>query len=229
MKILQNHWKNNIRIFAMKGSHSLLVAFFCANFAQAQSGTAGCGDPFVNHFGPWDYRTASKANLQIVENRHYGPGVESMTTPKTTMKHQMAGDVSYVLSAFPNHHRALITMVRLGEKYKSDPPPGTRLTVECFFDRAIRYRPDDTVVRSIYARFLNKNKRKDEALRQLELALSYAKDNPLSHYSIGTVYLELGEFERALAQAHTARAMGLQRPELENALKAAGHWKEPVQ
>lgn len=225
----KNHWINNIIKFALTGAHSLLAALFFANFAQAQSAESACGNPFVNHFGPWDYRTASKKNIDAVEDYHFGPGIESMTRPKTTMKHEMAKDVSYVLHVFPNHHRALMTMVKLGEKYKSDPPPGVTLSIDCYFDRAIRFRPDDTVVRSIYARFLNKNKRKDEAMRQLEMALTYVKDNPASHHTIGAVYLELGEFDRALTQAHTARAMGLQWPELENALKAAGHWKEPVQ
>lgn len=208
----------------------MLVALFFANFAQAQSVESACGNPFVsNNFGPWDYRTAPKKAIKTVEDFHFGPGIESMTRPKTTTMRNMAGDVTYVLRAFPNHHRALMTLVKLGEKYKSDPPPGADLSIDCYFDRAIRYRPDDTVVRSIYARFLNKNKRKDEAMQQLEMALSHAKDSPLSQYSIGTVYLELGEFDRALAQAHMARAMGLQWPDLENALKATGHWKEPVQ
>jgi Tfp pilus assembly protein PilF len=103
------------------------------------------------------------------------------------------------------------------------------LSLDCYFDRAIRYRPDDTVVRSIYAMFLNKKSRKDEAMRQLELAMPYANENPVSLHTIGTVYLELGEFDRALTQAHKARSMGLEWPALENALKAAGHWKEPAQ
>ncbi len=186
-----------------------------------------CGDPFHNHFGPWDYRTAKRENLQIVEKFHFTPGVESLTRPASTTYAAMAGDVGYTLYVFPNHHRALLTMTRLGERHKSDKPPGASFTIDCYFDRATRFRPGDTVVRGIYAQYLGKQKRKNDAMRQLEFAIQNAGDNPVSHYSIGTVFLELGEFERALLQAHKANAMGLQWRELEDALKKAGHWKEP--
>lgn len=204
----------------------LTSLLFCST-ALAQVSPAICGNPFENHFGPWDYRTARRADIEIVEKAHFTPGVESMTVPKNTMRRDMAQDVSYTLKVFPNHHRALLTMVRLGEKY-GDPPPGTRgMSIDCYFDRAIRFRPDDNVARSLYAQFLGKNNRKDEAMKHLEFALKQAEDKPISQYTIGTVFLELGEFDRALLQAHKAREMGVEWPELEQALKAAGRWKEP--
>lgn len=213
------------------GAVSALVFFAVLQFgikAIAQSPESICGNPFQNHFGPWDYRTARKEDLKIVEDAHFTAGIETLTRPKNTMRHDMAQDVSYTLKVFPNHHRALLTLVRLGEKF-GDPPPGTKgMSVDCYFDRAVRFRPDDTVVRGLYAQFLAKNKRKEEAMRHLDFALQKAAENPISQYTVGTVFLELGEFERALAQAHKARAMGVQWPELEQALKASGHWKEPT-
>ena len=100
-----------------------------------------CGNPFVNHFGPWDYRSASAHELRTVESVHFTPGVESMTQAATTVATRMAADVGYTLHVFPNHHRALITMVRLGEKQQSPQPLGAKFTVDCYFQRAVQFRP----------------------------------------------------------------------------------------
>lgn len=137
----------------------------------------------------------------------------------------MAQDVAYTLGVFPNHPRALLTMAKLSEKYKVDPAPAGTYTVDCWFDRAVRFRPDDTVVRSLYAQYLGKHGRKNEAIQHLEFAIKQAADNPMSQYNIGMVFFELGEFDRALAQAHKATSMGMQWPDLEKLLKASGHWK----
>ena len=185
-----------------------------------------CGNPFVNHFGPFDYRSATQSDRQLVERAHFTPGIESMTTPGTTTRREMAGDVAYTLAVFPNHHRALITMSRLAARYQSDPAPGTKMTVECWFDRAIRFRPDDTVARALYAQFLFKKNRKEEALQQLGIAETHAKDNPLSHYNLGLLYFEFGDFEKAGAQARIARDLGAPQTQLIDQLKAAGKWKD---
>ncbi len=158
---------------------------------------------------------------------HFTPGVESLTKPATTMANEMAGDVGYTLRAFPNHHRALLTMMRLGEKYKTDTPPAAGLSVECYFLRGVRFAPNDTVVRGLYARYLAKNNRADDAVRQLEAAATHANDNALTYYNIGLIYYELGRYDRALQAAHKARELGLQRQELADLLKRVNKWQEP--
>lgn len=196
--------------------------------AAQQAPPSECGNPFVNHFGPFDYRSASAEHKKLVENIHFTPGVESLTKPATTTTLMMAGDVGYTLHVFPNHHRALLAMERLGERHKSDTPPGAKFSIDCYFRRAILFRPDDTVARGLYARYLGKRGRKDEALGQLAISTERAKDNPLSHFNIGLLYMELGEPALALEREHAARAMGLQRPELEQALRRAGQWRDPA-
>ncbi|HSW03488.1 tetratricopeptide repeat protein [Aquabacterium sp.] len=198
--------------------------------AQVQAAPVGpCGDPFHNHFGPFDYRTAPMDIRGMVERPHFPPGVETMTKPSKTTYHYMAQDVAYTLHVFPNHHRALNTMMRLGERHKTDPAPGARYTVECYFVRGMQYKPDDTVVRSLYALFLTKQKRNDDAVRQLELASEYAKDNPLSHLNIGLLYFDLGRYDRALEAAHAALALGFTRTDLIDKLKGINKWTEPGQ
>ena len=194
----------------------------------AQSGPQACGNPFRNHFGPFDYRTAPAETRKLVEDYHFTQGIQTMTRPQNTMMHNMAVDVGYTLNVFPNHPRALLLMYRLSVRWKSDPPPGSGHTVECWFDRAIRFRPDDTVVRALYAQFLGRKNRRDDAMRQLSIAVEQAKDNPMSHYNIGLVAMEMGYTELALQQAHRALAMGFTRPELAEQLRSANAWVDPA-
>jgi uncharacterized protein (TIGR02996 family) len=192
------------------------------------TGPAACGDPFKNGFGPWDYRTADPKRKELVERFHFTPGIETMTRPVNTMMHDMAGDVEYTLNVFPNHHRALVTMRRLSERHRADPPPGTKRTVECWYDRAIRFSPDDNVPRVLYAQWLHGKGRRDDAMAQVDEAVRRAGENALSHFSIGLLLVEMGNLERALQQAHKARALGLQRPELENLLRRQNAWRDPA-
>lgn len=206
------------------------LVLLAAGSAQAQlDPSAGpCGNPFQNHFGPFDYRSAAKSDVKLVENVHFTPGVQSLTRPGTTTFERMAGDVGYTLHVFPNHHRALVVMGRLAERHKMDQPPGASYTLECYFHRAVRFRPDDTVARALYAQFLGKKGRKPEAVAQLKVADEFAKDNPLSHFNIGLLFMELGEFDLALTQAHKVKALGYDRPQLEQALRQAGKWRDPT-
>lgn len=197
--------------------------------AQAQTPTqGGCGDPFKNHFGPWDFRTARREDIQIVERVHFTPGIESMTKPVNTAMYDMAQDVAYTLRVFPNHHRALLTMQRLSEKHRADPPAGAGYSVECWYERATRFRPDDPVVRGLYAQWLGRKGRQEEADRQLQQALRHGKDSPLTQYNVGLVYFAIGMHDRALAQAHKAMAMGVPRTELVDMLKREGKWQDPA-
>lgn len=207
-------------------SGALLAIFGGAALAQAPD--PNCGNPFRNHFGPYDYRVAPPETKALVENVHFTSGVATLTKPATTMFSMMAQDIAYTLQVFPNHARALLTMERASERFRRDPPPGSNLTVECWYKRAVLYRPEDTVVRALYAQFLGRRKRIPEAGRQLALAAEQAKDSAMSLFSIGLVYVELGLHDKALPLAHRAQALGFPRQELVNALKAAGQWQEPL-
>ncbi len=80
----------------------------------------------------------------------------------------------------------------------------------------------------LYAQYLHKHKRTPEALAQLQVASDLAKDNGFTHYNIGLVYFEMGQYDLALAQAHKAKALGFDQPELAQMLTAKNQWKEPA-
>lgn len=210
----------------------VLVLVLAASPGQAQQAAvrggeapgSQCGPIYTAHYGPYDYRT-QRPSLKVVEDFHYTPPVQAALGGATG---PFGGDINYTLRASPNHHRALMSLVRWTERMKTDQTRGMEWPVECYFDRAIRFKPDDTVVRVLYAQFLHQRKRTADALRQLDAGVEHAGDNAFSHYNIGLMYLEIGSPEKALQQAHKAIAMGFPRQELAEQLKRAGQWQEPA-
>jgi tetratricopeptide (TPR) repeat protein len=208
---------------------ALLLALSAASSLRAQESAAGpCGTLQTATGGPWDYRIQRGENLSMVERHHFTAAVESLANGVTVTRENIASDIGYTLRAFPNHHRALAAMVRLSEQRKTNRPPTSEFTVDCYFERALRFTADDTVVRVLFASYLGKRGQKDLAIRHLELATEHAKDYAFSHYNIGLLYFELGMFDRALAQAHRAQQLGMTRPDLANMLKRENKWQEPT-
>ena len=198
----------------------LLIAAAPAAWAQG----AGCGS-LQNPYGPFDYRVERGDTLHVVERFHFTPQVEALVSGATG---KVGGDLDYTLRAFPNHHRALLSVMKLAEKMKSPRDPSMNYPFECYFERAIRFQRDDPIPRMFYATYLGKQGRLADAKRQLADADKMADDNPFTYYNIGMVYADLKLFDEALAEAHKAYKMGFPRPGLRDRLKAAGKWQEPT-
>jgi tetratricopeptide (TPR) repeat protein len=201
----------------------IVVAASVPALAQAPA-AMGCGS-LTNSYGPFDYRT-ERAKLKRVEDYHFNAGVESLIRGQSSSK--LGGDISYLMRTSPNHHRGLLSIVRLAQRERSPHPSDLQYSVECYFERAMRFARDDTIVRVIYAQYLQQLGRKEDAARQLDGALAFAGDNGFSHYNIGLAFFELGQYDRALEQAHKAAALGFERSELAEMLKRANHWKDPT-
>lgn len=191
----------------------------------AQVRVTGCGE-LGNGYGPFDYRTEFGEPKRLVEGAHFKPEIEALISGQFSDR-TAGGDIDYTLRAFPNHHRALIATMRLSEKEKTDKPAGMRYPVECWLERAIRYKPDDTIARMIYVTYLLKKGRTTDATGQLEVATSYASDDSFAHYNIGLLYFDLKNYDRSLEQAHKAMELGFSRAALREQLQAAGKWHDP--
>jgi tetratricopeptide (TPR) repeat protein len=200
---------------------SLLAASPPAS-AQAPS-PQSCGDLSNGDYGPFDYRKPHHM-LAGAERNHFTPKVERLISGES--RYDVGGDLSFLLVMYPNHARALMAMMRLGEKEKTEKPVGARYEVECYFERALRFRPDDNVVRMMYALYLSKRSRQAEAVQHLKQVVATAGDNPFTHYNAGLLYFELKEYELAAAQARAAEAGGFLRKDLIDKLKAVGKWTE---
>lgn len=189
----------------------------------AQGGEADCGS-LKNHFGPYDYRTATPDIKQAVEKHHFTPKVENLVGGETT--YTAGGDMGYTLSVFPNHHRALMALIKLAKKEKTNRPRDMGYTVECRFDRAERFAPNDATVKVLYGIYLLQIGQNQSGARKLEEAVALAEDNANIHYNLGLAYFELKDYDKSLASAHRAYQRGFQLPGLRRKLERAGKWKD---
>jgi tetratricopeptide (TPR) repeat protein len=211
MAILNNH-RNLVKVAA------LLVLQFCAAGGFAQTASGSCGS-LNNAYGPYDFRT-DKEKLPIVLGAHFTPEVETLLRGKTSTT--PGPDIDYTLRAIPNHPRALIAIINLGAKEGTSRPKGTNYSVECYLDRALRFRPDDNVARLIFADYLAKKNRIEESRKHLEVVVQSAGENAFSHFNAGMVYFAIKEYDKAFQQAMRAKDLGLTWTELEDQLKAVG-------
>src|SRR4051794_15941123 len=143
---------------------------------HAQTSTAPCGS-LGKPFG--DY-LLDRDKVAMSERFHFTPEVENLVRGQSSTR--IGADIDFMLVNYPNHHRALLAMMRLGEKEKSPQPNGATYSVECYFDRALRFRPDDHVARMLYATYLAKNGRAADASRHLEIVRLAASDNAFTQY-----------------------------------------------
>lgn len=183
-----------------------------------------CGG-FVHHDQGGDYNNADdRQGLAVVEQFHFTSDVERLVRGASDT---VGGDIAYTLEHYPNHHRALAAMARLSLRDKNRKPQGARYTVDCYFDRALRFRPDDARVHAVFGGYLLSLGQTDAALDQLSDAARLEPDNATAQYNLGLLYLKKKDYARARDYAERAYAMGFPLPGLKNKLIAAGQWQEP--
>lgn len=187
---------------------------------EAVAGLCGSLD---NGYGPYDYRTASPAQRKIVEQYHFTTNVELL---RSGVSSTIGADLDYTLRAFPNHARALYALSRYATRLNATRLPGAHYPVECYFERAVRFAPDDGQARALYADYLIKRRRTDEARDQLLSIEKIPPQQPQVLYNMGLAWFELKDYEKSLAYAKQAYAAGIQFPGLRDKLKRAGHWRD---
>lgn len=213
----------------MKASNAILGAVFLASAwlalpeAHAQRDPGWFCGTLEAGYGPFDYRTTPYEKREIVERFHFTQRVKTLSGGQTS---SIGADIAYTLHAFPNHPEALDAMARLGRRERTTHPRGARYTVECYFERAIRFAPDDPQVRILYAYFLVENKRKEEAQKQLAAAEQTQPSSPYLLYNLGLVYADVGDYEKSLSYAHKAYGSGMKLPGLRKRLQSAGKWRD---
>jgi tetratricopeptide (TPR) repeat protein len=206
----------------MKTLSGIALVLFLATTTNLQAATLFCGE--LNppgQFGPFDYRVAGKDDLYMVEREHFTENIKNLEQGNSDF---LGGDISYTLRVFPNHYPALQAMAKLSLREKTTKPQGANFPVECYFERAIRWSPDDGTVRMLYANYLTKFKRSDDALEQYQVALRLQPKNANLNYNIGLLYLKKKNYEQSVVYAKKAYGLGFPLSGLRNKLKRAGKW-----
>jgi tetratricopeptide (TPR) repeat protein len=182
-----------------------------------------CGPLGSDQFGPFDFRTVSSSNLSLVERNHFNADVERLVRGQTS---SIGADLAYTLRSIPNHPRALASMARLARKEKRPTPNGAVYSVDCWFDRAIRFAANDPTVRIVYGIELLRDGRNADAISQLNVALDLAPGDANAHYNLGLAYFSERDYNRSLVHAKQAYQSGFPLPGLREKLQRAGAWKD---
>jgi tetratricopeptide (TPR) repeat protein len=208
-----------------RSAFATLVAWHVSGPAVAQESGQSfveCGDPFTNAFGPFDYTDprnwAEYTKIPIVVSAHFTADVEALRRGVTGT---VLGEIDYTLRAIPNHHRALNSVVRY-ELEKGGIPPNYR-SVECWFDRALQFKPDDGMVWLIYGNYQTRKSAFDDALESYNRAKGLMPDNAEVDYNLGLLYLKLGQYEKALEHANAAYSRGYPLEGLKRRLAEKGY------
>ena len=189
-----------------------------------------CGNPHDSpgKYGPFDYRAAPPAQRHLVEDAHFTPYIQDLalngfTSLKPRVKEEfgsveqvIGGNFDYTLYAFPNHPQALYAMGlwQLKSRDKSVQDFQRMLTgsnirpAECYFLRALLFKPDDAQVRQVFGIFLHKAKALQRAEEQYLAALDLAPDSAEAHYNLGLLYVDMGKYDQAARESARAKELG---------------------
>jgi tetratricopeptide (TPR) repeat protein len=209
----------------MKFKYVALILLLGSSVLAHAAGYSVCGDLNAKRYGPFDYTDPEhfRKKLPVVEQYHFTSDVENLIAGNTA--DTPGPDLSYTLSSFPNHHRALAAMTKLAIREKTNKPYKSKYTMDCWFDRAIEWRPKDGMVRMIFGNYLSHVKRYKEALPQYLAAEELLKNNANLYYNMGLLYFNTKDYNKSLEYAQKAYAGGFPLPGLRDMLKKAGKWE----
>ena len=127
---------------------------------------------------------------------------------RAKQKGNMLGDIHYTLKAFPNHHRALNTVINY--RMKNGPYSNNKgiKQPECYFLRAINFAPKDDMSMMLYGLYLHKVNKLIDAEEMYKKALKINPNNLQAMYNYGLLALELGNLEQAKGFAKKVYAKG---------------------
>ena len=117
-------------------------------------------------------------------------------------------------------------MMNLQFKAKTERPLGATYSVPCYFDRAIRFTPDDATVHTLFGVYLMRLGKPTNALQEFETAERLGDDSGNLHYNFGLAYFEARDYEKSLAHAKKAYSLGFNLPGLKEKLSKAGKWQD---
>jgi len=210
--------------FTIKLIISLSIFISTFTFAERRIDNQTCGiergkQLTAGNFGPYDYTNPQHQHFRpTVEDYHFTREVELL---KAAIGGATPGsDIQYTLRKFPNHHRALYSMVRYQtEQHKWLPLDFSKLySMNCFFERAHYFKPNDPMVYMLQAIYYYKIKQLSRSEQFYLKSLSIFPDNAEANYNIALLYIELNNLEAAKKYAQAAYKLGHPLQGLKNKL-----------
>lgn len=178
-------------------------------------------------YGPFDYskrHLLKSYDLEIVESNHFTPKVENMIEGESGT---LEGDIDYTLRAWPNHHRALMTAIRMQILSNKKVRPVKLMTPpECYLQRAIHFSPHDPAPYSLFGYYLVNVDEPEEAERYYKKAVTLAPNNSKINYSYADYLTNMKRYAEALEYAKKAYQLGKPPQTLKNKLIKLGAWND---
>ena len=198
---------------------ALTLLFLLVHSAGADELTCGS---LENAYGPYDYTNSDHRinRIPIVESGHLSENVKALRSGVST--DLPGGDLDYTLRAVPNHHEALYAMARYEFKTGQSQPEGSSYTLDCWFERAMRFAPHDGMVHLIFGIYLHKKEDWKAAEAEYRTAIEAMPQSPEANYNLGLLYFDTEQFELSREQAIAAYRKGYPLPGLRNKLRRAG-------
>jgi tetratricopeptide (TPR) repeat protein len=217
----------------MKGKYGstwlvLLAALLMSQSSAARTIVGSCGE-LGNAYGPYDYTNYDHYTnlLPVVEQYHFTYNVESLIKGESDF---LYGDIEYTLQAFPNHHRALVSISKYEFEIQGAAEQLLEATygVECYFQRAVAFKPNDSVVHLIYATYLHRKGYFDRAEKQYNEAIALNPASAEAHYNLGLLYVDRNKLSLAVKHGHKAYELGHPLMGLKNKLIKKGVWDKTI-
>ncbi len=219
-----------------------LLFFWCANFAStlpisaADTPERTLGWPGISLDGnscsgqfpattAFDYTNSEHRakRLRNIEIRHFTPEVEQLVAGKSTTN--IGADIFFTLRYFPNHHRALYSMMRYQLK-KRGRADNSIPKIECFLERATDFTPKDANVHFIYGIFFHRKGLLNRAVEKYHIAEKLKPNSAMIQYNMGLLYVDMKNTKQARLHAKKAYALGHPFPGLKNKLIKLGVWND---
>lgn len=183
-----------------------------------------CNGGVNPYYGPYNYINPEHFNkkLEVVEVFHFTPKVETLAGGESSGT--AAGDIYYTLLSFPNHHRALYSLIQMKmqghEKWMADAkmPP-----VECFFQRAMEFEPEDHVVPLLFGVYLQQIGNPEKALDYFKHSAKLGPRDPEPHYNIALYYFKKKNYKKSAEYAKKAYELNYPLPTLKRKLSKLGY------
>ena len=179
-------------------------------------------------FGPFDYTLRggeNVKNLEMVESHHFTPEVENLIAGKDSGT--VEGDLNYTLRAWPNHQRALLSVINYQLNVEHNlTKVKLRTAPECYLQRAINFSPNDIVPYMLYGYYLRKTGHIEDAIKYYDKAMDLEPENAKVAYSYSLVLIDLKRYDDAVKYAKIAYNNRKAPKGLKEKLKKIGVWKD---
>jgi len=181
-------------------------------------------------FGPYDYTDPATrmrdprhnlAPLKLVEKHHFTGKVEQLIKGEAGY---IISDIDYTLRAFPNHHRALYSIIRLYTEPGHKNKPKEKTPPECYLQRAEIFSPKDPTVQILFGIYLHKVGKNKDALKHYHKVLELNPNSAEGHYNLGLLLLKMKRYDEARTHAQEAYKLGYPLQGLRQKLTKLGHW-----